>query len=146
MKKTPVETRIYNSWRHVQQVIYNPRNLTNQRWQRNGWPLEEDLGGFKEFLAWTLKKLGPPPDSLSRLVRKDQTRGYLRRNLEWGTHLQQGERLRRTIRVRYQGRSQCITNWSRETGIPYHILYFRHQQGQLNLAEIIRQYHGKTTV
>lgn len=144
--KDPIEQRIFNCHRNIRQVIYNPRNQTHQAWIQAGVPLEEDVGSFREFLAWTLRRLGPAPSPASRLVRKDQRRGFLRRNLEWGTHRDQGDRLRSTVQIQYRGRRQCLQKWSRETGISYHLLYGRHRSGTLNLSQLIKEHCGKTSL
>ena len=136
--RTPLEQRLYNTHRFIRQVIYNPANATHQVWIRNGIPLEEDLGTFADFYRWVLTRLGPPPASDSRILRKDQSQGYLRANLEWGTHKTQGDRLLRSHRIRYRGRTQCLKAWAEELGLSTDRVYHRYWRGETSPRQLFR--------
>jgi hypothetical protein len=138
--RTPLEQRIFNAHRNIQQVIYNENSPAHQVWVKNGIPLEEDLGSLQQFTEWVVKRLGPPPFPEARLVRKDQSRGYLRKNLEWNSHKIQGQRLLRTARIKFRGRTQGVKAWAEELGISYNVIYHRYCRGTLNLKQLVKEY------
>lgn len=142
LKDQQIKNRIWNSYRSMRQVIYNPDNQNHKFFLRLGTPLEEDLGRFQEFYTWVLDELGPPPNASSRLLRKTHTRGYIRSNLEWGTHRQQGQRLLRCHQIRFRGRSQSPTDWSRELGINYHKIWRRLRAGTLDMRKLVEAHGG----
>jgi hypothetical protein len=136
--RTPLEQRVYNTHRFIRQVIHNPANATHQTWIRNGIPREEDVGTFRDFYRWVVTKLGPPPAADSRILRKDQSRGYLRANLEWGTHKTQGDRLLRAHRIRYRGKTQCLKQWAQELGLSKDRVYQRYWRGETSPRRLFR--------
>lgn len=137
--RTPLEDRIFNTHRFIRQVVYNPNSPAHRTWTRNGLPIEEDIGSFRDFYKWVLTKLGPPPAPDSRIIRKDQSRGFLRKNLEWGTHREQGNRLLSANRIRFRGETRCLKQWAEELGIPVDTVYGRYYKGITNPRELFRE-------
>jgi len=138
--RTPLEQRLFNTHRNIRQVVYNEKSPAHQIWVKNGIPLEEDVGDLEQFTSWVMKKLGPPPFPEARIVRKDQSRGYVKKNLEWNSHKTQGQRLLRAARIKFRGKTQCVKAWSEELGISYHVLYNRYYRGKLNLRQVVKEY------
>lgn len=136
--RKPHEERIFNTYRNVRQIIYNGRSADHNTWLRNGIPLEEDLGTFREFFDWVEHRLGPQPFSGARIVRKDQARGFLRRNLEWGRYQEQGDRLLRGHQIRYRGQTHCLKTWCRMLDLNYSRCVRLQAAGQLQLAQQVR--------
>ena len=135
-----LERRIYNTHRHIRQVIHNPNNPNHRIWIKNSIPLEEDIGTAQFFYHWVISQLGLPPSPQHRILRKDQNQGYLLSNLEWGTHKTQGRRLLRGHHVLFRGKRQCLKAWSEELDISYNVLYGRWSRGTFDLAEIVKDY------
>jgi len=125
----PVKARLFTSYRMIRQIVYNPNNCSHQRHAREGIDLSCDWDSFDEFYNWVLKKLGPPPFPGARIVRKDQTRAYTRRNLEWNTHREQCRRFRSCQRITYRGKTLNLTDWSQELGISIYTIYYRWSKG-----------------
>ena len=125
----PVKNRIYNSYRNIRQCCYNPNNTSYQRAHRDGIELYCDWDSFESFYDWVMIKLGPPPFPLARIVRKDQTKPYTPKNLEWNTHKAQGSRLNLCHRIRWRGKTLNIKQWCEEVGVSFHTVYGRWGRG-----------------
>jgi hypothetical protein len=136
--RTPLEQRIYNTHRYIKQTIYNPNNETYQIFVKNGIPLEEDVGSFADFYKWVVTRLGPPPFPDARILRKDQGQGYIRKNLEWGSHQQQGNRLLRAHKIKFRGRTQCLKQWAQELNLCKDTVYKRYYRGVTTPRELFK--------
>lgn len=126
---TPSQRRLFNTHRHVRQVVYNPRNRTHQLWLRQGTPIEEDVGTLEQFSRWVEATLGPEPFVGARLIRKDHRRGWIRSNIEWNTHQAQGDRLLSCAWITYQGETRGIHEWCRKLGLSKWTVYQRRARG-----------------
>jgi hypothetical protein len=58
--------------------------------------------------------------------------------LEWGTHQQQGDRLRRGHQIRYRGRTHCLKTWCRLLDLNYVRSVRLNAQGKFNLPQAVR--------
>ena len=125
----PVKARIYNSYRNIRQCAYNPNNTCYQRAQAAGLDLECYWSSREQFYQYVLENLGPPPTTDSRLIRCDQNRSWRPGNIEWNTHLEQGQRYRTCTLIKYQGLELNITQWSERLGISRHTIYGRWGRG-----------------
>jgi hypothetical protein len=64
----------------------------------------------------------PPGATLERI---DNSKGYEPSNCAWATKARQRRNSRRILSYTYQGKTQCLEDWSRELGIRYPTLYAR---------------------
>jgi hypothetical protein len=143
----PVKHRIYNSYRNMRQCCYNPNNDVYQRCQRNGIELHCEWERFEDFYNWVMEKLGPPPFDRARIVRKDQAKPFTRRNLEWNTHYEQGQRQIQCHHIRWRGKTLNIKQWAETVGVSFHTVYGRWGRGitdpkQLFSKEKLRPTHA----
>jgi len=125
----PIKQRIYNSYRNMRQCCYNPNNTVYQRNLRDGIELYCEWDRFEEYYQWVMEKLGPPPFPLARIVRKDQTKPWTRKNIEWNTHFEQGQRQSQCHRIRWKGKTLNIKQWADFVGISFHTAYGRWGRG-----------------
>jgi len=73
--------------------------------------------------------IGPRPDPQHSVDRIDSNGHYAAGNIRWATQKEQ-QRNRRNNRVlTWQGKSQCIADWAKETGLPYRRIYGRLRRG-----------------
>lgn len=70
-------------------------------------------GGFARFIA----HIGFKPTPEHTLDRIDASGHYEPGNVRWATMAEQSTNRRDTRRIRYEGRSQCLTEWAKELGI-----------------------------
>lgn len=78
----------------------------------------------KSFTAF-LKDMGNKPTPKHSLDRINNNDSYRPGNCRWATWRQQRRNTRRVINVTHDGRTQCLSDWSSETGIAWIVLYRR---------------------
>jgi hypothetical protein len=76
---------------------------------------------FEAFFA----DMGPRPSPKHSLERINNGGHYEPGNCRWATKLQQSENRRTNRLFTHNGRTQTISQWSRETGINYYRLHTR---------------------
>lgn len=76
---------------------------------------------FENFLA----DMGEPPSEQHTLDRIANDGPYSPENCKWSTKVEQAANRRSTQLVTFQGTTQSIAAWSRETGIGYGTLHMR---------------------
>jgi hypothetical protein len=81
---------------------------------------------FKRFYEWAIAT--GYSDSLS-IDRIDNTKGYSPDNCRWATPQEQTDNRRCCRYIAYNGKSQTIKAWAKETGIHYHTLLSRFDHG-----------------
>lgn len=69
---------------------------------------------FENFLA----DMGPRPSAKHSLDRIDNDAGYSPENCRWATQREQCANMRKNRWLTFDGRTQIIADWARETGLP----------------------------
>lgn len=133
----PVKNRLFNTYRNIRQGALNPNNPTYQAHQRDGVVAELDWDSFAEFYKWVIDHLGNPPFPGARIVRKNQRKGWTRRNLEWNTHKIQGLRLRRCTLITLGRKTKPLSSWCEELGLSYWTVFARKQRGITNPKQLL---------
>lgn len=115
-------SRTYEVWKHIIQRCTNPnaphyeyyggRGITVcDRWNsRNG-------GSFENFL----QDMNECPKGLS-LDRINNNKGYYKDNCRWSTSKEQCRNRRSNIILEYNGKTQCLLDWSIEYDINFYTL------------------------
>jgi hypothetical protein len=70
--------------------------------------------GFQNFMA----DMGPRPSPKHETDRRNNDLGYCPENCKWATRKEQARNKRSNRLITYDGRTQCITDWAAECGIP----------------------------
>lgn len=116
---------LYPRWRYWQQACHNPTSPSYPYIGARGIK----VSGFKDFWAmvdYVETNLGPPPlGSGSRLARIDQKGDYAPGNLRWETGSQLVSRNRRSLKLAYNGKKQCLSAWCKELGLKRSTMYTR---------------------
>lgn len=107
-------TRTYNSWSSMYNRCVNTRCRSYKKYGAVGLTLCEKWETFEGFLEDM--GLRPPGCSIDRV---DNTKGYFKENCRWATPREQSANRTVTLVITYLGRSQPLTAWCRELGIPY---------------------------
>lgn len=72
-----------------------------------------------------IEDMGPRPSSHHSIERKDADGDYEPSNCCWATPVAQSRHQRSNVRVEWQGKTMCISEWSLELSMAYHTLYGR---------------------
>jgi hypothetical protein len=91
--------------------------------------------GIKVCRKWRAKKTGfqafltdmgdPGNDSKLTIERRENNKGYYKENCYWATMKQQQGNRRNNIRITYNGKTQILAEWARETGLKYYTIVGR---------------------
>lgn len=109
-------TRIYSIYRHM-------KNRTSPRYHERKYYFDrgihicdEWLGqdGFEKFKEWSLAN--GYNDSLT-IDRINNDKGYCPENCRWVSMAVQNRNKRSNINISFNGKTQCISDWSKEIGI-----------------------------
>lgn len=106
-------TRVNHIWRQMKYRCTNPNAPEYRNYGARGITYDPRWESFQNFV----EDMGIPDDKLT-LERKDNNKGYSKENCYWATYKEQ-QNNKRTNRLETAfGRTQTLTQWSEETGIP----------------------------
>jgi len=88
-----------------------------------------DWSSSRAFIEDIEAFLGPCPGAGYKLGRKDHSKNYTIKNLEWCTSKDVGERLDHACKIKFKGRTLSLKEWSEVTGICYSTLVSRRNLG-----------------
>ena len=129
MIELKLRKRLLNSWKSIQQITTNPNSRTYQRHNRLGRRINNQFSSFGLFCDYIITQLGPPPDSRSRLARRDQYGDYAPGNLTWADSQYIGTRYDKTIWVQHQGHRVRLTLHAESLGINKKTILSRYWAG-----------------
>lgn len=78
-------------------------------------------GGYQNFL----RDMGRAPVPQSTIERIDNEAGYDPENCRWASRKVQARNKRNNFEITYDDRTQCLTAWAEELGIPWGCLHYR---------------------
>jgi len=113
----------YSPYRAMLTRCYNPNVLRYKDYGGRGIEVCErwlGSGGFKNFLA----DVGPRPSTKHCIERRNNAEGYCPQNCCWATLAEQAVNKRNNRLITAKGKTQTLSQWSRETGLhPQTILH-----------------------
>lgn len=98
------------------------------------WSKGNKLGTYN-FIKWSIENGYKEGLTLDRI---DNNGDYCPENCRWADRKMQNNNRRNTIRVEYNGEEKCLSDISKELGIPYAKLYSKFKNG-MNILDIIGQ-------
>lgn len=121
-KKTPE----YAIWVQIKDRCSNPKNGHYDRYGGRGITIcPEWRDSFTRFLS----DVGARPSPELTIDRIDNNRGYEPGNVRWVTRrVQSGNRVN-TVRLTYNGRTECLAEWARIIGVTPATLAYRIRSG-----------------
>lgn len=120
-------TRLYRIWANMKQRCYNPKNDNYHKYGEKGITICETWkNDYILFRDWALNN--GYKDNLT-IDRIDGLKGYFPENCRWVTTKVQNHNLRTNVNITYCGQTKCISDWSKETGIPQQTISERLEKG-----------------
>lgn len=117
-------SRTYLSWDSMIQRCLNPNCREYKHYGGRGISVDHRWKKFENFLRDMGKR--PVKKSLDRI---DNNKGYCLSNCRWATQKQQTRNTRRNCLKTFCGKTQCISAWAEEFGIPENTLRARFRYG-----------------
>ena len=105
----------YRSWISAKARCYNQAQKQFRDYGGRGIAMHDS---WKDDFATFLRDVGPRPSPQHTLDRTDNNGDYAPGNVRWATKAEQARNTRQTQRLTLQGRTMCLEDWSKETGIP----------------------------
>lgn len=124
-----IKTRSYRSWRSMKQRCNTP---SSTQWEWYG------ARGIKVCTRWNdsfdnfLADMGEAPSPSHTIDRIDPNGNYEPGNCRWVTMAEQAENKRprsSTVWLTFRGKTQSVTEWARELGMPRFVVYARISHG-----------------
>lgn len=116
---------IYNIHQGMMARCYNVSAPGYKFYGARGIRVDNRWHKFENFFA----DMGHPPKGHS-LERIDNNGKYSRDNCIWASPMDQANNTRRNINLTYNGTTQSVAKWSRQTGIKSATIYYRYHAGK----------------
>lgn len=123
MRNTPeyriwcgIKTRCFNS-KVREYPLYGGRGIT----MHAAWAQD-----FTAFFAY----VGERPSEAHSLDRIDNEGNYEPNNVRWVTAKEQANNMRTNLLITHEGKTQTLSQWADETGVPYETLRWRYKNGK----------------
>lgn len=116
----------YRIWHHVKRRCHDPKNDRYSIYGGRGITM---CARWRESFKAFLEDVGPRPSPLHTIDRLDVNGNYEPGNVRWATLEEQANNKRNSIHLAYGGKTMTLAQWSRETGIPKHIILKRYHSG-----------------
>lgn len=117
----------YNIWNHMKRRCHNPNDGNYIHYGARGITVcAEWRDSFEAFYA----HVGPRPGPEYTIDRIDVNGNYEPGNVRWTTIAVQNRNRRDSIRLTHDGRTQVISDWAREYGVPVGKATRRYHEGR----------------
>lgn len=114
------KTRVWRIWYGMLERCRRPTNTVFKFYGGRGIKVCERWQVFDNFLA----DMGEPP--LGMTLEREKTDGdYEPSNCRWATMKEQQRNRRNTHWLTFDGRTQAMSAWAEEAGVPYKTLWMR---------------------
>ena len=120
---------LYRRWNWIKGVLYNETDPSYHRYGGRGISCYWDKLDFDGFQNYVLTKLGEPVDYRDRLSRKNSNGDFKPGNLEWTDFYGTARKQRTCVFLTYKRKTQTMSEWARELGIPIDGIAWRHSKG-----------------
>lgn len=120
------ETPEFFTWLNIKQRCYNANHPAYIHYGERGIAVcERWLLSFEDFL----QDMGQKPSPQHSIDRINNDGPYAKENCRWATREMQGQNKRNNILLTFNGKTQTLAAWSRETGKTWTMLYKRQRNG-----------------
>ena len=119
-------SRTYNSYHAMIQRCKNPKSAKYWQYGAVGVSVcDRWLESFENFLA----DMGERPNGKTIDRFPDKSGNYSPDNCRWATAKEQQHNLKNNRNIEYKGKTLCISEWSRETGLRHCVISYRLKKG-----------------
>lgn len=118
-------TKEHSAWRNMRQRCSNPNCHLYPRYGAKGIKVSKRWAIFSNFL----KDMGMAPSPKHSIDRIDGRKGYTKSNCRWATSTEQNLNSSQNVRLTFNGKTLCLSQWSRQTGIHHATLSGRIKAG-----------------
>jgi hypothetical protein len=116
----------YATWCAMKRRCRNPSESSYQYYGGRGIVVcPEWLDNFERFYA----DMGPRPEGTTLDRFPDKNGNYEPGNCRWATDTEQANNMRSNVLLVHDGRSLTMMEWSKETGLSYHMIRLRLRRG-----------------
>ncbi len=133
----------YSSWCAMKNRCNNPQSTFYERYGGRGITYDPSWEDFAIFLT----DMGKKPDPKMELERINNNKNYYKENCRWATRKEQTRNRggkRATRLYTFEGKTMCIADWAKETGISPQSMQKRLNNGwPLDKAFSKERYDGK---
>jgi hypothetical protein len=116
------DSHLYHIWEQIKQRCCNQNDKKYINYGGRGIYLCDEWQSFKPFASWSYANGYREDLSIDRINNDD---GYRPGNCRWATRYQQMNNTSRNVRITFNGKTQTLAQWSRETGLNYRTLHNR---------------------
>lgn len=127
------KTRQYRIWAHIKDRCTNPNYSQFKDYGGRGISYDPRWEFFEGF--WEDMKEGYS-DKLS-IDRKDNNGNYCKDNCKWSTRFEQMGNIRNNRIITFNGKTQIVSEWSRELNIPTNVLSYRLGKGEWSIEKAL---------
>ena len=116
----------YVIWSGIKQRCYNEKNPDYHHYGERGIIVCDE---WKESFEAFYRDMGPRPSPQHSIDRRENDKGYSKKNCRWATQIEQSNNTRRNIFYIYNGITRTLKAWCRELNLNYHTVRARLQKG-----------------
>lgn len=125
-KYAGVDKSLYDRWQGMRSRCYNPNSHKYSKYGARGIKV---CDRWKDSYVNYVTDMGTPPSPKHSVNRIDNDGDYSPENCRWATWEEQLNNTSRNILVSYKGRTQTLSQWSRESGVNDSTLSWRINKG-----------------
>lgn len=127
-------TKVHGAWRQMLQRCENPNDSAYQNYGGRGIKVSDAWHDFAVFYA----DMGNPPRG-GTLDRIDNDGPYSKENCQWSSWREQHSNKRTNRMISAFGKTQTLTQWSEELGIPVTTIRNRLDRAGLSAEHALRK-------
>lgn len=120
------KSRTYKSWLSMRRRCSLGED--DRRWKYYAGKGIKVCHEWEESFEAFFEDMGPRPDGCS-IDRIDNSKGYCKKNCRWVSQAEQMRNTRQNRMITFNGTTQCLTDWAKDSGIRFHTLRQRLKDG-----------------
>lgn len=133
--------RLFNIWRGMKRRCYDEKVTEYKHYGGRGIKVcDEWLNSLESFANWSYDNGYNGTLTIDRI---DNNGNYEPNNCRWVNQYTQQNNRTNNIQVEYQGRTQNISQWSKELNIKYGKLYTRIVKKNMTIENILKEFKEK---